>query len=399
MDILMLVRGDYKSDMRIRREAEHLSGIGHQVHVVCRNLNDRTGQEELCGVKITRISNDSKLEFLFNEGVYAATWYHPALLQTLRKKLQAGSYEVIYYHDIHYAKIAERLADWYGIKTVADLHEFYAHDVKIWRRKSTLRDRLQLGRLLKPAWRFERLERFCINNTDGLVTVSPGLQDYLIEKYEFNGYSGTVRNVPDLSRLDQMNACNTGHNNELILAYIGNFTPQRGLEVIIEALPEIVSSVSDTKVLFVGDGRDSYVSYLKELSEDLGVRKNIEFTGWVEFEKVRSYYEVADVSMCLYYQTHRLYDAMPNKLFQSMAFQTPIIVNNTPSMNEIVQKTETGIVVEDAHALSEAVLKLYDNKKLREEMGENGRKAVEQEYNINIEMKVLDRLLNRIKIS
>ncbi|MDL0121112.1 glycosyltransferase family 4 protein [Halobacterium salinarum] len=394
MDILMLVRGEYKPDMRIRREAEYLTKHGHNVHVVSKKRGQKTKKEILNNVEITRIGFESKLGFYIDEGIYTVTWYQPLLIWKLRKLIQNNTFDVIYYHNIHYAKVATKLGRRYDLTIVSELHELYAEDVKTWRESSTLRDRIQLSRLLKPTWRFKSLERFAVNYTDVLITVSRGLREYFVSRYDYDGPSEIIRNVPDLDRLDQMPIYDLEYDDdEFIISYIGGFTPQRGLELAIESMVDVLQEVPNARLILVGDGRDSYVTKLKNKAKSLDVYDRIEFTGWVEFEKVRSYYEASDVSLAPMRQNHKLNDILPNKLFQSMAFRTPVIVSDIQSMKQIVQETKSGFVIGDPYSLSEAILELHDNNKLREAMGKRGRIAIENKYNMGSEITKLDQIL------
>lgn len=273
----------------------------------------------------------------------------------------------------------------------------YPQDVKTWRESYTLWEKLHPRTLLKPAWRFQRLERFAVTHADILVTVSQGLLDYFVRRYDFDGSAVLIRNVPDLNRLDAMPVQSLGYSDDFVISYIGGFTPQRGLETIIEAMPAILQTAPETRLLLIGDGTEGYVTSLKQLCREIGVWDNVEFTGWVEFEKVRSYYEASDISLVPIYETHSENDVLPNKLFQSMAFRTPVIVSDHPSMAQIVNETGAGVVFDENKTLSDAVLSLYQNPEKQREMGECGRKAVESEYNIATELEGLLDVFKRLE--
>lgn len=88
-------------------------------------------------------------------------------------------------------------------------------------------------------------------------------------------------------------------------------------------------------------------------------------------------------------------------LLSAMMCGTPILVNKGTSTAEKVQKERCGLVI-DANKIEEinkAIIKLRDNPKLRNELGENGRQAYMRTYNWSImEKKLLD-LYSNIMIS
>lgn len=71
----------------------------------------------------------------------------------------------------------------------------------------------------------------------------------------------------------------------------------------------------------------------------------------------------------------------------------PIIVSEGTSMANIIEKYANGLVVpcDDIDAIKEAVLRLKNDTRLRQILGENGRKAFDSFYNWEIMEK---RLLN-----
>jgi glycosyltransferase involved in cell wall biosynthesis len=392
----MITNHKYEPDIRIRREAEGLVKAGHNVHIACRGqyVDDASG--EINGVKITRICANSKIIHNIAERIYAATWYQPIWLLKLREILNHGSFDLIYYHDIEHARLATKLANWYDLPVLADLHEMYPQAAKLWRQSASLATRLDPKMLFTPTWRLKRLERFAVTHADGLITINNELLNYFVEQYSYDGISKVIRNVPDLERLDRMQIKNLGYEDEFVISYIGGFTPQRGIERAIKAMPDILRSIPKTRLLLVGDSSDNYMSSLQTLCEEIGVFDHVEFTGWVDFESIRSYYEVSDVTIIPYHSTQASIYALPNKLIQSMAFRTPVVVSNLPTMDRIVTETGSGLTFGEDRSLADAVIELYNNKSRRQDMGDRGREAVEAKYNIKEELASLQNIVESL---
>jgi glycosyltransferase involved in cell wall biosynthesis len=89
--------------------------------------------------------------------------------------------------------------------------------------------------------------------------------------------------------------------------------------------------------------------------------------------------------------------AIPNKIFQSMAYSTPVVVSDMMSMQQIIEETESGAVFEAGNpsALSESIVDLVRRNKL-ETAGKNGRSAVENKFNIQKEIKSAIDLVEKI---
>jgi glycosyltransferase involved in cell wall biosynthesis len=385
----MIERGEYISDIRIRREAEALVEAGHSVHIACSGQYDSDRHTELNGVQISRICSRNKLTHNTFEAVNKLTFYQPYWVYKIKSIIEDGDFDILYYHDIPPGKFATRLAQHYNLSIVVDLHEMYPQAIKLWLKAYSFRERLHPKRLFDPPWRYQRLERFVIDHADALVTVSEEMKEYFIERYNYEGLSGVVKNVPDLERLDQMTIKNLGYSSDFVISYIGGFTPQRGIERIIEAMPRIIKEIPNVKLVLVGDGAESYIKNLKSRCDELKISDHVVFEGWVDFELIRSYYEISSVTVIPYYNHKASQFALPNKLFQAMAFRTPIIASDLPSMKRIIEDSGAGLTVSDTSSLAETIVEISKDRTLLDNLGESGRKMVEDRYNIDMEIEVL----------
>lgn len=395
----MILEGEYKDDIRVRREAEGLVSKGHSVHVVCSRGSQSQQHESLNSVQITRIGTDSKLTWYLSKGVYLTTWYDPIWLRELHNLLHDDDYDFIYFHDVHHAKLAIRLAKWHNLRTIADLHEIYSFAVDVWQEDYSYKQKLKPGIFLRPAWRFRRMEEYVVTYTDGLVTVSEEILDYYLNKYNKRDLPAkVVRNVPDLDRLDNMPVEPLGYEDEFIISYIGGFSPQKGLEIPIKAMSLIKEKIPQVKLVLVGDGQDEYVQSLHQTALKEGVVDTVEFVGWVDFERVASFYNVSDLTIVPFVDDPESQRALPNKLFQSMAFETPVLSSNLMTMKRILNETEAGITFEHSpESFAETVVRLYNEPSQRCLMGKNGRRAVEQKYNIKKEIDNITQLFDCIE--
>jgi len=394
----MIAASEYISDIRIRREAEALVRKGHSVTVLCEGNSDRIREQELNRVKIHRIKSKSRASWTINNGIYAFSWYNPKVMYKGRSILNTNSFDVIYYHDLHHAKSATLLSDWFDIPVVADLHEMYPQSVESWREGMPLRNKLDLGVLLLPIWRYHRAEKFSVESADGLITVSDELLTHFEQEYMPPCTSEVVQNVPDLRRLDSMTMNTLDIEGDFIISYIGGMTPQRGLETAVRAFKTVVDVIPNSKLLLIGDGQEFYVNKIRSLVNKLDLSESVRFTGWVDFERVPSYYKISDITLCPLTDNPDSRIALPNKLFQSMAFKTPQIVSALPAMSRIINTTGSGTTFEPENSvdLARTIIKLYYSQEMLKEMGENGRNSVESAYNIDNEAAKIESVLESV---
>lgn len=159
-----------------------------------------------------------------------------------------------------------------------------------------------------------------------------------------------------------------------------NIRPARGLESLIEILKEL----KDTELIITGRMKN------KALMDRINEIPNIRYLGLVEQDKFIDLETSCDVMIALYdLNIQPIYNyGMANKILEAMMCSLPVITNIVP---EFIHDTGCGIVVEysNVEQIKQAIIALRDNPKLREEMGDNGRKAYVEKYNwTNMEKKL-----------
>jgi hypothetical protein len=87
------------------------------------------------------------------------------------------------------------------------------------------------------------------------------------------------------------------------------------------------------------------------------------------------------------------YEGLPNVVVEAMAARRPVITTPAGDAGVVVQHGRTGFVVQpdDAQGMAAYMVKLAQSPSMRTELGDAGRKRVEQEYNYEM---LANRLVN-----
>jgi glycosyltransferase involved in cell wall biosynthesis len=95
-------------------------------------------------------------------------------------------------------------------------------------------------------------------------------------------------------------------------------------------------------------------------------------------------------------QTHQL--AQPRKLYEYLAAGLPVIATDVPSLREIVQQSDCGLVVDSTRPeqIADALVDLAGDAARRRELGINARRAAETAFNWEREVHKLTRLMERL---
>ncbi|SDO41647.1 PEP-CTERM/exosortase A-associated glycosyltransferase, Daro_2409 family [Rhodoferax sp. OV413] len=199
------------------------------------------------------------------------------------------------------------------------------------------------------------------------VTVIPNAVD--IESFDVGG-------VPDMALKSQL-----GLAGSTVLGFIGSFYAYEGLDVLLNALPQILQRVPNVRVLLVGGGPQD--AALKAQAQALGIQDKVVFTGRVPHAEVRRYYDLVDV---LAYPRHsmRLTELVtPLKPLEAMAQGRLLAASDVGGHLELIQDGKTGTLfkADDADALASKVLDLLANQDRWPALRAQARSFVETERN------------------
>ncbi|MGP8321301.1 MAG: glycosyltransferase family 4 protein [Methanosarcinaceae archaeon] len=230
------------------------------------------------------------------------------------------------------------------------------------------------------------LENFIIGKADAVIAVTQGIKDHLIDRgvdenkvwvIENGANTELFKPISDNNILKELKNRLCIDNDENTVTFVGNLAPWQGVEYLLRATPSIVEENPKTKFLIVGDGVMN--DKLEDLSNKLNMGQNVIFTGTIPYEEVPQYINISDV--CLVVKKKLRSGYSPLKLYEYMACEKPVIATNTEGF-EVLEQSNAGILVnpEDPQELTNAVIKLLQNKRLREQMGMNGRKLVVAKY-------------------
>ncbi len=161
-----------------------------------------------------------------------------------------------------------------------------------------------------------------------------------------------------------------------VIVSVCRLLPGKGPTELVRILPAICREFPDAHLLIVGGDQTLAVGYrqqLQELAHELGVANNVILTG--RRSDVPRLMAAADIF------------AMPSPdepfglvYLEAMAMKLPVVALRSGGAPEIVEHGTNGLLSEvgDLEMLSEHLLSLLRNSRLREEMGVAGRDRVER---------------------
>lgn len=229
------------------------------------------------------------------------------------------------------------------------------------------------------------LETYALRRVAAVTTICEGLRADIVRRGIPADRVTVIPNAVDLARFpgsggsDPALARELGLEGSRVLGFIGSFYHYEGLEVLLRALPAILSKAPDVRVLLAGGGPED--ANLHRQAEAMGLGDRIRFVGRVPHDQVNRYYDLIDV--LVYPRLHtRLTDLVtPLKPLEAMALGRLLVASDVGGHRELIRDGETGALfrAEDPAALAEAVLHLLGSPETWPALRSEARRYVETE--------------------
>jgi len=167
-------------------------------------------------------------------------------------------------------------------------------------------------------------------------------------------------------------------DDEVVAGFVGTFGPWHGVEKLAEAIKLIPTG----RFLFVGSG-SLHVEVERRLEAEVAAGRVI-FTGAVGHERVPSLLDACDILVAPHVPLAdgSEFFGSPTKIFEYMAMGKGIVASRLGQIGEVLVDGETALLVEPGNVeeLRAAIVRMIENKGLREALGVKAREVAEKEH-------------------
>lgn len=229
-------------------------------------------------------------------------------------------------------------------------------------------------------WEADRLKKF-----DALVSVTPTIVERL---KRINTNTWQVTNYPIIMDFVE------GRKWEKSVSFAGGISEQWMHTKILEAIVM-------TKAKYLLAGKVESSEYLNTLRNKEGWNQ-VEYKGILKFGDVNTMLQQSSAGLALNDYVANVgfkKGSLGNtKLFEYMAAGIPVIATDFELWKEIIETSDCGVCVDphDTNAIADAITFFISNPKEAKQKGDNGRIAVQEEYNWASQEKILYNLYDSV---
>lgn len=294
--------------------------------------------------------------------------------EAIRKAIDVKA-DIYHFHDPdllpHILSIKKALPK---AKVIYDIHENYVGRFVNWRLPSFL------GNI------FRSYEKSIISKLDGYSVVSGSMLGLF---QSVSTPSLIIRNSTDISRLRNLDLSSLSPFEIPTIYTSGTNSHARHCLQSVKSLKFIEEEQLDYQMLFVGRYMKGIEVELKDQAKRDGTHNKLQLEGMLPWEE--NFLRTAKAFCgCVFYEdnvNNRV--GIPNRLFEYMYCGLPVVATDFPELRKIIEKTECGILVdsEDPQSIANGFIQLLKDPIKAKEMGNKGRKAIEEKYGYHIDIR------------
>jgi glycogen(starch) synthase len=310
----------------VRKLSENLVRQDVEVHVLTRGGEESPTEEDCAGVIVHRVREPRRPRDL-SEFV---AWIEHMNADMLAAGVELGDryeFDVVHGHDWLVAVAGDHLANRFRCPLVVTIHatEYGRHQG--WVDKH-------------PQSHIHGVEKWMANRADRVVTCSAYMREHVSDIYGLD--EGRVEVIPngidptDLVPVDDLDALRArfAQPHEKLVLLVGRLVYEKGFQIALEALPQLIERVGDVRFLVAGSGTAE--QELRDQATQLGLDEHGTFLGWIGDDVLHSLYRISDLTV-----VPSIYEPFGLVALEAMASGCPCLVADTGGLREVVPSDES----------------------------------------------------------
>lgn len=164
--------------------------------------------------------------------------------------------------------------------------------------------------------------------------------------------------------------------------------PVKGIDRGLRGMKKVVQEIPESEYLIIGEGfiKSEYMA----LAKRLGIQNNVKFVGSIPPDEIPKWYE-----KCSVFLMPSRHESFGMAKIEANACGRPVVVSNSGGTPEGIRHGYNGYIFSDIEEMSSFLIRLLNDEKLSEKMGNNGRKEA-RKYTSNEYIKKIEKVYTEL---
>lgn len=346
--------------------AHKLVEDGNEIHVVTLWDHGATQFEKDGEIYVHRIFTYNVQPYNFEMWVLQMNY---SMIEYCNRLIaEYGKFDIVHAHDWIVGFAATVVKHSYTIPMVATIHatehgrnsgiyndtQRYIHNVEWF--------------LTYEAWKVIVNSNYMRNETANIFSLPENKVRIIPNGVELDKFKGIDRDLAFRRRFAQ--------DKEKIIFFVGRLVNEKGVQVLIDAVPKILTYYYDVKVVIAGKGPE--LDNLKAKARWMNISDKVYFTGYISDEDLAKLYKCADISVF-----PSLYEPFGIVALEGIVADTTVVVSDSGGLGEIINHGVDGMkaYTGNANSLADSIIEILHNPEKAEDMKRAALQKVNDIYN------------------
>jgi len=235
--------------------------------------------------------------------------------------------------------------------------------------------------------------KLCLNNA---ICVSKFVRNHLIQKGNLPDTARVIYNGIDIetfayNRTIEINKVTT---HPLRILYAGRISPEKGVDIAIQAFGRLIRGGIDAILDILGRGISEYITRLRKLCQQEGIADRVRFIDYIARDEMPAFLSSYGILVV----PSRWAEPLPRIIQEGMSVGCIVIAADIGGIPEIIEDGVNGLLFSpgDHKDLESKILLMYKNPTLFEQYSFEGRKTVEERFTIKKMVDKIETYLHQI---
>lgn len=251
---------------------------------------------------------------------------------------------------------------------------------------------------VKHTWRtplYYAVDRLSLRWYDRVICVSQDLHTASLRSGARPERCVLIENAIDINQFQRRHTTTAAKQRlgfdpqRLLVGAVGRLSPEKGFDVLINAIAQLATAGLSVDLAIVGDGDEQ--TRLEALIVSLGLSDQVRLLGYRA--DTLDLYQAFDVFALSSYR-----EGLPNVVLEAMALETPVVATAVAGVPALISDGDDGLLVPsgDASALAAALRRVLSDETLSRRLATAARATIEQRFSFERRMQKVARVYDEV---
>lgn len=251
------------------------------------------------------------------------------------------------------------------------------------------------GHIYKRKWIPQLIAKYltesflCVSKSSEESFFDEEAQEFSKESFSEGRKHFTIYNCVEI---DQNNVHVANENSDIFtIGIVSRLSYEKGVDIMISAMPMILKNYPNIKLLVVGDGAEKERLY--DLVMKLEVSDVITWAGLQPKDELAGYYAQMDLVA-----VPSRFEGFGLTAIEAMSYEIPVIASNIDGLREVIEDSISGILVknESSEAYAKEIIGLIKDPVRMKTLGKNSRVRVLENFSFKIYEKSISNMYSSL---